>query len=323
METLELLLRHTRIILDLISGRGTRSNSRRLASHQGDIIMLLIAQGVEITAKDFRGNSALHLASKHPANESVIESLLSHGPDLNPINRNHQTPLHTRTMQGNWVRMLLCKGAEPNLQDVKGRTPLHYCASSFDGSFEGFELLLEHGVKVNITDNKRRTPLHLLLGRDCYEEKVELLVKFGVDIDATDYEGRTALHYLFTHQCHRKHISYPNHKMDLDLSTSDFFLSFLSYGPSLNFQDDMGRTALDCALASGTTSPIDDLKSMGALAADIDSYCDSEISWVSVNDSERDDFESTEEDEMAWTQDVLTSRGAIDAQVSSSLIVSM
>jgi ankyrin repeat protein len=118
------------------------------------------------------------------------------------------------------VEVLLEHGADPNIRDKYGATPLHYAAaldypkivellhkkdlSDYDATPlqaaaefnypEVAELLLEHGANPNIQDNDGDTPLHLAALRD-YCEVVKLLLDHGADPTIRDNEGRTPLDY--------------------------------------------------------------------------------------------------------------------------------
>lgn len=61
-----------------------------------------------------------------------------------------------QTEQPLLVEALLNKGANPNVQDKKGRTPLHYAAQK--GSYGIFVILLEFKADPNIKDNKGQKP---------------------------------------------------------------------------------------------------------------------------------------------------------------------
>ena len=57
------------------------------------------------------------------------------------------------------VQLLLDRGAEPNMADQNGMTPLHYAA--FKGHKDVVQLLLERGAEQNMAAQKGFTPLHL------------------------------------------------------------------------------------------------------------------------------------------------------------------
>uniref|UniRef100_A0A8D8V4H8 Ankyrin-1 n=1 Tax=Cacopsylla melanoneura TaxID=428564 RepID=A0A8D8V4H8_9HEMI len=119
------------------------------------------------------------------------------------------------------VKSLLHHGADPNLPDKEGLTPLHklvtYIArQSITGSwalgvdtvtkhehnrFEILKLLFEFGADANLeTVSDKRTALHLFcedafnVGEPYTAQIIDTLVKFGADLHIVDKNGNTPLH---------------------------------------------------------------------------------------------------------------------------------
>ena len=91
-----------------------------------------------------------------------------------------------------WLNFLLFKGANANIRNDRGVTPLGIAVSlSWP---EGAELLLGKGARVNDPDDNGETPLiaavHL---RNI--ELVRLLLKSGADTSRADNSGRSARDY--------------------------------------------------------------------------------------------------------------------------------
>jgi ankyrin repeat protein len=88
--------------------------------------------------------------------------------------------LHIAAYEGDVerVKKLLEKGANPNIQDEVGRTPLRNAA--FKGHVDVVKLLLEHGADPNIQNEYGDTPLHMAVywGR---VDVVKLLLEYGAD----------------------------------------------------------------------------------------------------------------------------------------------
>ncbi len=61
------------------------------------------------------------------------------------------------------IRLLLAKGADVNVKDNAGETPLH--SAAMNGSVDVTTLLLANGADVNAKDNQGRTPLEMTKGR--------------------------------------------------------------------------------------------------------------------------------------------------------------
>ena len=105
-----------------------------------------------------------------------------------------QTALHIVTERRDpvWIRFLTGSGADPNIADKRGVTPLQVAASM--GYAEGAELLLAAGANPNPTDRTGETPLIAAVHQNNLP-LVRLLLAKGAKPDHADNSGRTALDY--------------------------------------------------------------------------------------------------------------------------------
>lgn len=91
-----------------------------------------------------------------------------------------------------WTKFLLQKGANPNIADNRGRTPL--IAAAQIGWVEGVQALVDAGARMDIGNETGETPLiSAVHSRNI--EMIEVLVKAGADPDRADNAGRTARDY--------------------------------------------------------------------------------------------------------------------------------
>ena len=116
---------------------------------QDDVEMaeLLIKAGADVSAKNDVGMTPLHIAQY----ASAVEVLVRHGADVNARAKGGWTPLHVQAQEGcdtgalEVMEALLDAGADPNLKDDKGRTPLDFASTRKET--EKLELLRAKGAK--------------------------------------------------------------------------------------------------------------------------------------------------------------------------------
>lgn len=98
------------------------------------------------------------------------------------------------------ARRLLDKGANPNIQNDDGTTPLLYAlrlnanSEIVEPNYEMVELLLKYDADPNIQNDDGKTPLLYILHRNANYELVELLLEYGADPNIQDDFGTTPLH---------------------------------------------------------------------------------------------------------------------------------
>jgi len=128
--------------------------------------------------------------------EKVENSLGETGPTL--INTRDattgDTALHIVTARRdlNWLQFLLAKGANPNVRNVRGLTPLSQAVTL--GWLDGAEALLGNGARPDEPGDAGETALinavHLR-----NTEMAEILLKAGADPNRADNSGRSARDY--------------------------------------------------------------------------------------------------------------------------------
>ena len=94
-------------------------------------------------------------------NKDLFNALLDARADLNLCTREITPPLFNAIFFGNYefTKMLLDHGANVNLQDHCGTTPLHCAVKAIAGNKEQIiKLLLENGADLKIKDNLGKAP---------------------------------------------------------------------------------------------------------------------------------------------------------------------
>ncbi|MFV0645987.1 MAG: ankyrin repeat domain-containing protein [Sphingomonadaceae bacterium] len=105
-----------------------------------------------------------------------------------------ETALHIVTARRDaiWIDFLVSKGANPNVADKRGVTPLMVASNL--GFFEGVEKLAKAGARVDVADATGETPLIAAVHRRDLR-MIRLLLKNSANPDQTDNSGRTARDY--------------------------------------------------------------------------------------------------------------------------------
>ncbi len=130
------------------------------------------------------GTTPLHIAACR-GEKDMVEFLLARGADVNVKDNEGATPLHT-AKNGDVIKLLVAKGANINAKTKGGYTPLHLVETK-----TACESLLSCGADVNARADNGDTPLHWSSSRAV----ARLLLARKVDVEARDNLGRTPLHH--------------------------------------------------------------------------------------------------------------------------------
>jgi ankyrin repeat protein len=155
------------------------------------IFALLLDKGADPNLADEDGVTPLMLAAQE-SHLAMVQTLIQRKADVNARDKTYKTPLLyaaggskaaiiaalkkagakdiapnvlSATLQNNALQLqeLLNAGADPNLFDDAGRTPLHHAAENSQAEF--IPLLLAKGANPNAKDKTGETPLTLIFKR--------------------------------------------------------------------------------------------------------------------------------------------------------------
>ncbi|OXU23246.1 hypothetical protein TSAR_000672 [Trichomalopsis sarcophagae] len=134
---------------------------------------LLVCSGAEVNERNVK------ISPVHAAIESILHLMLQ---------------LYPSSWNDRLVGLLLEHAADFQFRDSRGETLLHRAVCY--QRIQVIRLLLQRGADPNVAGSDGRTPL--LLAVKCREadKVVALLLRYGVEVTATDSQGRNALHHL-------------------------------------------------------------------------------------------------------------------------------
>ncbi len=216
---------------------------------------LLNIKGIEINIQSNQGNTPLGLAVQQN-NTFLSRKLLENGADPNLVNKLGIGPIHYAASQGNidMLNDLITAGANVNIQDSnKGLTPLHVAVENSPRYTKCAEILLKAGADPNVKDKDGNTPLSLTQNQATISllvqsganiknakgllanalqmkdiQLVEALLKQGVDVNSpSSSDGRTPLMIALVNKNLQKYVNV-----------------FLEKSTNINQQDKTGKTAL-------------------------------------------------------------------------------
>ena len=136
-------------------------------SSSGESIETLIELGANVNAQRTDDKEAPLTLSAGWNNFMAVYLLLNHGADANIAEANGYTPLHWAVMKGNQAitKLLVKKGSNVNLQNKEGRTPLFLAVANKHEQL--IKLLIENKADVSIgckeNSNER---INLVRGKD-------------------------------------------------------------------------------------------------------------------------------------------------------------
>ena len=166
-----------------------------------EVASVLIANGADLYAKNWRGHLPIHSAA-WAGKKEIVKLFLDSGVDVNIKsqtrldNKDNSTPLIYAVYGLSWsekdklkksielVELLINRGANVNAKNADGDTALHRAvaivSSHVNEQKELIKLLINHGADVNARNNKGETPLSLAK-KSGYQDMINLLKSSGTN----------------------------------------------------------------------------------------------------------------------------------------------
>ena len=186
------------ILLENGAKVGATDNDGRTALHFASLGTKKAAADslVRTIASNINFRTTLNLVAKVREHKQVIELLLKSKATINAKGKDGCTPLHEAALLGrvDLVETLLSNGADPNLTNAIGQTPLH-SVCSFSGVRRIAEDLLNQKADISILDSHKRSPLRCASEFGGFE-LVSFLLEKGANINEKDDSGISAAQKL-------------------------------------------------------------------------------------------------------------------------------
>eukprot|EP00028_Trichosphaerium_sp_Am-I-7-wt_P013249 CAMPEP_0168511828 /NCGR_PEP_ID=MMETSP0405-20121227/2395_1 /TAXON_ID=498012 /ORGANISM="Trichosphaerium sp, Strain Am-I-7 wt" /LENGTH=327 /DNA_ID=CAMNT_0008530135 /DNA_START=272 /DNA_END=1255 /DNA_ORIENTATION=+ len=123
-----------------------------------------------------------------------ITTLIEQGANPNLKDFTGRTPLYLATQLAftDVVKYLVENSADPNQADLDGVTPLHAAAAL--GNMKCIEILIRNGAWIDARDNQGETPLFFAL-REGQHEVVKALISCGANVSIENSDGETPIDF--------------------------------------------------------------------------------------------------------------------------------
>ena len=202
----------SRAVWDLIIDRLELGNVEERTS-DGNILLLcaaygenlekiehLLSKGADINAKNYAGNSLMHIACSL-GKAATVNYILQGYPqfDIDAPNEQGQTPLSLAVAGSHYdiFTKLVAAGASKAFVDDTGKTLLHHLALRGGWqlvNFDDDQVLHDIGSDLEARDNTGMTAL-LLASSNGHRLLLSKLIGLGANSEATDTDGWGALHH--------------------------------------------------------------------------------------------------------------------------------
>uniref|UniRef100_A0A8C6XK75 Transient receptor potential cation channel subfamily A member 1 n=1 Tax=Naja naja TaxID=35670 RepID=A0A8C6XK75_NAJNA len=198
--------------------------------------------GIALNVTDSSGNTPLHWATKEQQTESV-KLLLSRGANPNILNSNMISPLHWAVLYlfNDLVKIFLeCSTVDVNLEGEAGNTPI--LVACYKDNAEALKLLIENGGDIVRANNMGCMPVHAAAfsgSKLC----LEIIIKRGEELG---YSPAKHINFTNNKKCSPLHLAVQSRDLEM-------IKMCIEYGAQIDLKQSDNCTALHFAATQGAT----------------------------------------------------------------------
>ena len=169
-----------------------------------DAINIMLNAGADPNITDDCGHTCLHAAVIGRCNTGILQVIIDHMVDMNATTYESKSALSLACRIGNVdaMNVLLNAGADPNITDADGNTPLHHAIEG-SCSKQTLEVIIGHGADVNTT-NKNGITAFMLACKKRNTDAMKMFQNTRADPNIADADGNTLLHHACERGCSKK-----------------------------------------------------------------------------------------------------------------------
>ena len=182
-----------RIEVDDVDASGSSALSWAVRYQDCDAVQKLLLCGSNPSHRDSCGQTPLHIAAE-TGDVALLNLLLSAKPDVNSVDRDGSTALHVAAKKLEGTRLvdsLISHGANVEVQDIWGFRPLH--ESAYSNEPASMHLLLDKGANINAASNYGTNSLMMGVWYNSHDALRLLLRKEALEYDGKITDGRSML----------------------------------------------------------------------------------------------------------------------------------